>query len=250
MDNYIVKELSYYYNLQHKSVFEFSKSTLTYYVLTFVLDGSITYIVDGTEYVVRKNDAIFLTPGTTREGISPQGKPIWFVNFNFHVSENFQPSLPTYLPNSFTSDINKLLQTFPYTHVLPNDFSKGKATNILNYILLDLMEKDSQKTQNAYVNKIMKIIDERITDKLTLQFISSELNLSKEYISSIFKKETGKTLTNYINEQKMAVAKEFVVNSEMPLVEISQSLGFDNYNYFSRLFKKHFNRTPINIRKT
>jgi len=250
VDNYIVKELTYYYNLQNKNGFEFAKSTLAYYVLTFVLEGSITYIVNGTEYVVRKNDAIFLTPGTTREGISSMGKPVWFVNFNFHTFEDFHPSLPTYLPNNFSPDIKKLLQIFPYTHILPNDFSKSKVTNLLNYILLDLMEKDSRKTQNAYVNKILKIIDERITEKLTLQVISSELKLSKEYISSIFKKETGKTLTNYINEQKMIAAKEFVVNSTMPLTEISEILGFDNYNYFSRLFKKHFDRTPINMRKT
>ena len=70
------------------------------------------------------------------------------------------------------------------------------------------------------------------------------------YVSYIFKKETGKTLTNYINEQKMIVAKELIVNSDVPLVEISQILSFDNYNYFSRLFKKHFDRTPINMRKT
>ena len=54
---------------------------------------------------------------------------------------------------------------------------------------------------------------------------------------------------NYINEQKMMIAKDLVINSGMALVEIAQSLGFNNYNYFSRLFRKHFDQTPIDMRK-
>ena len=42
----------------------------------------------------------------------------------------------------------------------------------------------------------------------------------------------------------IGVAKEFVTGSDMPLVEVAQTVGFDNYNYFSRLFKKHFGFSP------
>ena len=249
MEPYVVKKLLHYRNTQPNGCFPITPKPISYYDLTFTLEGSITYIVDGKEYVTNKNDAIFIRPGMIRERVKSD-KPLWYVSFNFEAYEDFNPSLPVYLPNSFSSDIKRLIQVFPYSHIFAGNLSEQKVANLLNFILFELMEKNSAKSQNAYVNEILRIIDERITEKLSLQDISAKLNLSKEYISSIFKKETGKTLTNYINEQKMIAAKEFVVNSTMPLVEISEILGFDNYNYFSRLFKKNFDRTPINMRKT
>ncbi len=249
MELYIVKKLLHYRNTQRMGCPPITPKPISYYDLTFTLEGSITYVVDGQEYVTNKNDAIFISPKMIRERVKSD-KPLWYVSFNFEAIEGFDPSLPIYLPNSFSADIKRLIQVFPYSHILSGNLSEQKVANLLNFILLELIEKNSAKSQNIYVNKILRIIDERITEKLTLQDISTKLNLSKEYISSIFKKETGKTLTNYINEQKMIVAKEFVVNSTMPLAEISKTLGFDNYNYFSRLFKKYFDRTPINMRKT
>ncbi len=248
MEKYIIKELLHYCNVSLPGCFYIPPKPIPYYDLTFMLEGSVTYFVDGTKYVLNKNDAVFVKPGMTRERVETQN-PVRYVSFNFEILDHFDPTLPVYLPNSISSDIKKLIQTFPYSHITPDNFSKHKVTNILNYILLELLEKNLFHSQSVYIDKIIKIIDERLAEKLTLQSISNELDLTKEYVSYIFKKETGKNLINYINEQKLILAKEFVAYSSMPLVEISQALGFDNYSYFSRLFKKHFDCTPINMRK-
>ncbi len=249
MENYIVTKLLHYCNVRRPGCSYISPRPIPYYDLTFVLEGSITYVVDNNEYVLNKNDAIFIKSGMKRERLKTD-KQVWYVSFNFEAVDDFDPALPVLISNSFSSDMKKLIQVFPCNHIPPDKFSRPKVTNLLNFILLELLEKNSRKSQNAYINKIIEIIDERLTEKLTLQDISTELNLSKEYISYIFKKETGKTLINYINEQKMLVAKEFVTNSGMSLVEIAQTLSFDNYNYFSRLFKKYFDCTPKDVRKT
>ena len=59
----------------------------------------------------------------------------------------------------------------------------------------------------------------------------------------------GKTLTDYVNERKMLLTKELILNGEMSLTDISTYLGFDNYNYFSRLFKQYLGITPISLKK-
>ena len=56
-------------------------------------------------------------------------------------------------------------------------------------------------------------------------------------------------LTEYVNERKMLLAKEFILNREMSLADISTYLGYDNYNYFSRLFKQYLGVTPISLKK-
>ena len=249
MDHYIVTDLLHYCNVRLPGYFYIGPRPIPYYDLTFVLEGSVTYVVDDKAYVIHKNDAIFIKPGMKRERLKTD-KQVRHVSFNFEAADVFNLSLPVYMPNSFSADMKKLIQYFPCSHIPQDNFSKQKAVNLLNIILLELLEKNTSKSQNTHIKRIMEIVDERLTEKLTLQDISTELNLSKEYTSYIFRKETGKTLTDYIHEQKMRMAKDFITHGEMTLTEISQALGFDNYNYFSRLFKKQFDCTPKDMQKT
>jgi two-component system response regulator YesN len=96
--------------------------------------------------------------------------------------------------------------------------------------------------------KVTRYVGEHITDKMSLQSISGVIGLSKEYTANIFKKEVGKTLTDYINERKMLLAKELITRNEMKLTDVASYLGYDNYNYFSRLFKRHFDFSPIEVK--
>jgi two-component system response regulator YesN len=120
---------------------------------------------------------------------------------------------------------------------------------MLNYILFELLTTVSLRPQNEYVAKILNYIENHITEKLTLTTISNYVNLSKEYTCAIFKKEAGKSLTSYINERKALRAKDHIESSDMPLTEVAYLFGFDDYNYFSRLFKKHCGVTPVSVKK-
>ena len=71
------------------------------------------------------------------------------------------------------------------------------------------------------------------------------MNLSREYTSYIFKKEMGNTLTAYVNERKLLLAKELITDGAMNLTDIASYLGYENYNYFSRSFIKYLDITPI-----
>ncbi|MGL5479384.1 MAG: helix-turn-helix domain-containing protein, partial [Clostridium sp.] len=69
-------------------------------------------------------------------------------------------------------------------------------------------------------------------------------NLSPSYFSRLFKKETGKTVISYINEEKIEKAKELLKNTYLPIINISLDLGFDDCGYFIRVFKKATGVTP------
>ena len=115
--------------------------------------------------------------------------------------------------------------------------------------MYELLDSTAPECANEHVDHILKYIDEHIHDKLSLQIISKEMNLSKEYTSAIFKKEMQKTLTDYMNERKLTLARELIVSREMTLHAVANHLGYDNYNYFCRIFKKHFGMTPGQVRK-
>lgn len=106
-----------------------------------------------------------------------------------------------------------------------------------------LKERYSPLIQSC-IDYVVKNLDKNIS----LSQVSFELMVSEPYLSSLFKKETGKTFTAYINEQKIHAAKSLLVKN-MLVYEVAEKLGFENSNYFTKVFKKYTGVTPENYRK-
>ena len=245
MENYFAENLNHYCHISVKKCSKMEKGIIDYYDLTFVLEGSMTYIVNNKAYTLNKNDAVFIPPYTLRE--RPAGtEHTEYVSFNFYL---FQGKELNYMKGCISAEIRKLISAYPHSHILPSFHSREKLTNILNCILFELTDFASLKTNNEHVIKITRYIENNLTERITLNDLSVCTNLSPVYVSYIFKKEMNKPLTEYINERKLLFAKELIQVGEMSLTEIASYLGFENYNYFSRLFKKHFKITPVALKK-
>ncbi|MBQ9938054.1 MAG: AraC family transcriptional regulator [Oscillospiraceae bacterium] len=247
MKNYIVQKIRHYCNISVDRCSAIDTELIDFYDFTFVCSGSMTYIADGKTIALKKNDALFLRPGTER--VRLQGtEPVKYVSFNFDICPDTELPFESYMPNCISSEIKNLAATFPQSHLLPYYHSKEKVANMLNYILFELLDILSLGTNNEYVIKIAKYVDEHITEKISLREVSGHIGLSREYTAAIFKKEMGKTLTDFVNERKMLLAKELILSNEMGLCDIAAHLGYENYNYFSRLFKRYFDKTPISVK--
>ena len=146
--------------------------------------------------------------------------------------------------------MRKLLSIYHNEHISQRFHSREKCTHLLSYILFELADSYTLSCKNERVVKMMKYIDEHITERLSLCDIASHFNLSKEYTSYIFKRESGMQLVYYINEQKSLLAKKLIQNGTMSLSDISDYLGFENYNYFTKTFKKHIGTCPSRIKKS
>lgn len=84
---------------------------------------------------------------------------------------------------------------------------------------------------------------------LGLGEISGYLGISPSYFSHLFKKETGKTYVEYLNELRLHKVLEELKNSNMKLSVIAERNGFNNLEYFSRFFKKHMGVSPAKWRQ-
>ncbi len=85
--------------------------------------------------------------------------------------------------------------------------------------------------------------------QITLSELASQAYLSEEYFSRLFKKETGKTVTEYITEVRMNRAKKLLQQSNLNISEISDVVGINNASYFSIQFKKFFGVSPTSYRQ-
>ena len=243
MQEFIVKDLFHYCNILTKAASPARARLIDFWDLTFVMNGSMTYIVNGKRYAMRKNDAIFLPPGCERARLEGE-EPVRYASFNFSLAEGVELPFPEFMKGCITNDIKSLVNVFPQSHLYPNYHSKEKLASLLNYILFELLDVTAEYSANEHVAKIIRLVDLNLTKKLSLSHISREVGLAKEYVASIFKRETGKTLTEYINERKLLYAKELIVTSQMSISDTALHLGYDNYTYFSRLFKRYFGFSP------
>ncbi len=94
------------------------------------------------------------------------------------------------------------------------------------------------------VELVQKYIKEHCQEKITLGQMAGILNISQGYLSSVFKKQTGKKFSDYVTEVKIGKAMELIETHQYTMYEISNMLAFDTQYYFSTVFKKITGYTP------
>lgn len=139
-----------------------------------------------------------------------------------------------------------------------NNSSVGLITDLAKAIewisiLIDEIEKSCETASPKHKDKIKKVIDiinkQYHEPKLTLSSIAQDLYVNKNYLCDIFKLETGTTINQYISDIRINSAKELIRKSQMTLNDISEKVGYSDYNYFSRVFKKKMGLTPSSYQK-
>ena len=104
------------------------------------------------------------------------------------------------------------------------------------------------KRYNKFVRSITSYVREHLTEEINIDNMADELFISRSYLSSKFKKETGITLSQYIQEQRIKKAQELLKSSNKSILEISTFLGFSSQGYFQNVFKKIVGMTPREYR--
>lgn len=92
--------------------------------------------------------------------------------------------------------------------------------------------------------KALDFIARHLAEPLSVEMVAGEVCLCKDHFTRLFKQETGQTPTNYIIRKKMEKARLMLATQDMPAKGIAYGLGYDDYSYFIRAFKKTVGCTP------
>ncbi|MGE5613285.1 MAG: helix-turn-helix domain-containing protein [Bacillota bacterium] len=106
-----------------------------------------------------------------------------------------------------------------------------------------------QKTESV-VEKAKKYIRNNYSKSIKREDVAASVFLAPDYLSKIFKAETGVYIKDYINECRIGKAKELLLKSNASISDIAVQSGYDNFSYFSTVFKKLTGETPFSYRKT
>jgi len=94
-----------------------------------------------------------------------------------------------------------------------------------------------------YVDRAKKYIYEHISEPIAQNDIATFLDITPEYLCSIFKKCEGRSVIRFINETKLTRIKMLMENNQLSLRQASAQYGFSDPNYVSKLYKKYYNET-------
>ena len=215
------------------------QSRIKFNELTLVLKGNLEYEVNGETIFLGDGDCIFIKENSFRSrNISPLSD---YVSFNFHGE--ICGELPTLIKDCVSSDVTHLVA------VCDDVVAKySECYNIIDGVLQTLVSlfqaRVANREEHPVIVKIKRFVRKNIYRKISLKDIANEVGYSPNYCDAFFKERTGESLIDYVIARRIDEAKLLLAEGVLSLKEIAYAVGFEDYNYFCRLFKKKTNYTP------
>ncbi|MCI8389375.1 MAG: helix-turn-helix domain-containing protein [Roseburia sp.] len=120
------------------------------------------------------------------------------------------------------------------------------AKRLCDKALCYMNQVDQEK---SIVYTVKAYISEHYAEELTRDDMAQLVYLNPDYLSRIFRSETGESLSNYLIRFRIDRAKELLISTSQPIHQIACSVGYTNFSYFAKLFRKYTQCTPNEYRK-
>ena len=115
---------------------------------------------------------------------------------------------------------------------------------------LDFRSFEKQTSKKTLFEQIRLYIDNNFNDtQLNVNSIAERFNVNPSYLSSMFKNHSSVSLTNYIIDKRIKKAKELLEETNQTVQKITELVGYEDVNYFNRVFKNNVKMTPTEYRK-
>jgi len=115
-----------------------------------------------------------------------------------------------------------------------------------------MLESESGVNSPNYSKKVQQAIHyitSHYTNELSVEDVANELGISKIYLFQLFHKETGQTILDFITKLRIGKAKSWLEDSDYKIYEIAEKTGYKSSQYFSKIFFKYTNMTPLEYRE-
>lgn len=233
---------------------------------TFILSGEGVCELNGLLYPITKGDLIICNQGILHdEFVDPRKISLISVAANGiclpGLPENCvipQNTVPIIHLDSRASGFRHLVCMLADT-VRSSDARRGLTCQALFlalfYQVLDVIDAYCRRPTEAadrildMDHQIRAYIDAHITENLSMHAIAAEFQISTSYLGRIFKRSVGCPMSKYIIRRRLGEAQTLLLNTTLPVSEISQRVGYPNQSYFTKLFTQAFGVSPLQYRK-
>ncbi len=235
--------------------YKISRKNSRIYVFEYIIKGQGFLNINSREFEPKGGDVYIAHSGTDHSYWSSSQNPwtkIWF-NVSGLLVENLMETYGLsnvfhisncYLEKLFKEGLVKIRQDIFSAHYLASLIIHEIIMKISSYVA-----SQKEKVISPEAIKLKNYLDANIMKKMTLNTMGRLVSKSPSQTIRIFKKEYGTTPYNYLLEQRIRVAKLLLENTMKTIKEIAYELGFKDEYYFSNIFKKKTETSPLFYRK-
>lgn len=234
------------------------------------LSGGISFFSDSEnaeqeKRAVEKSDAV-LTRILNRIKVSDAGSLPQLVSEYIALLFDMYGNEPGRLKNHVMECIFKIcsftVQLVPsyVNSAFDNSFSFLQATddrNEISQFVTDLCMECVAAVSGVQVEKINPVvqkacayIEDNLDKDVSLEYLANYCGVSSFYLSKLFKEETGGNFITYVTERRLEKAEKLLHDDSLIIKEITSMVGYNDQNYFSKLFKHKFGISPTEYRET
>ncbi len=245
--------------------------------LTLILNGTMSYKINGSVIQLKEGDALFCNAGALHSGKMNQLQDCEYISITFDskLVYGYENSL------LYEKYVRPLVQnvSIPYLHFdYSNEWARevikeighiitlyqlGSLTHEIDIVIslqkiwkeLFINAKATNKLDNissttfSRFRSIIAYIDLHYSEKITLSDISEQIHLCESECCRLFKKIMHMSLFDYIQEYRIKKATELLIGTNENINRISELTGFGNSNHFSKTFRKYMDVSPRTFRK-
>lgn len=228
--------------------------------LDYILSGECCFIDNGIELSASRGDLLIFNSSSIHSISSQKGVDILclLIEPAFFGGDNREG---IYLKNVARSDstimtmLNELILEWHNrdgaTYLMQASIVYRLVAHLFRKYRADSITKKDIELQTANLSRIKAVyeyINNSYKSSVTTADIAAEFYISESHFCRFFKRITGKTFIEYLNGYRINKAIQLLLGTTLTVTEVSSAVGFENINYFSRLFKRQTGKTPTELR--
>lgn len=243
----MIEDIFYYRHNEYGPQKNIDSHQIKFHELTFLIDGKMSYVINGEKYDMVSGDIVYLSPGSIRQRNAVDIRNN-YISINFHAGKKI--ALPSHIPNGITEEIRLLLLCLDTEQRNPTNINLKKMNYLLEAMIMQIFDNILARGKTSLSTRIANYLICNYSKRITLEDISKETFFSVAYCESEFRKEFGKSIIQYLIDIRVSEAKKLLIETSLPCSDIASMVGFDDANYFSRVFKKRIGYSPSQYRST
>ena len=230
-----------------------------YLEIELILDGTIFYNFNGTEYIMEKGNLIVCSQ-TDFHSMEASGAARVLKNqFSYDFLDEKLISYFSEKNNlhyKFTDDefvciytLGKWLEKLSENK---NEENNNSAKHIISTILTQTISRTNSNESNKtppFIQSIIQYTNNNLSQKLTIQSVAKYFNLSTGHFGKVFKNNMDISYNEYVNRIRLRKVCSLINSSSMSVKEIAYRCGFSSLEYFYYTFKKYYGITPLQYKK-
>lgn len=228
--------------------------------LTYVDQGALHCVVDGSSYTLRQGQLMIFGAHQWHMQYTDLDASVRFLTIAFDLNSRVAENLPGHvfdLSSEEAAFLRQILHECDMTDGYSGDFIRGYLKLLLLSILRDaggvkkrLQTPAALNNENAIVSRALQYIADHVYEKLPVEAVAKGIGVSASHLTALFHRQMGISPGEYIRRVKLEESKGLIREGKMNFSQIAAALHYSTIHHFSRQFKEKFGVSPSEYAKS